>query len=267
MELFHRMFYLNSIFSINWPIILLINLRKNNGFIYRNLTRKRILEFRYKQRDKKMLIDISLPLTNDFPVWPGDPKINISTISSMDKGDTCNVSYMKMGVHAGTHIDAPHHFMNNNITVEKLSLDTLVGVVYVVEITEEPKVINNKVLQNSTIPKGIDRLIIKTENSKLWNLKHTTFNKNFVAIDKSGAEWIVKRGIKLVGVDYLSVAPFEDGIPTHQILLGAQVIIVEGLNLSAIDGGYYELFCLPLKIPGCDGSPARAVLKQLNNYP
>jgi arylformamidase len=210
-----------------------------------------------------MLIDISLPIKNDLPVWPGDPKIDISSISSMDNGDSCNVSYMKMGVHAGTHIDAPHHFMNNHKTIENLNLDLLVGTVYVAEIPGDSEVISDKVLEESSIPEGITRLIIKTKNSNYWKLDNSQFKKEFVAIDKKGAEWIVDKGIRLIGVDYLSVAPYSAGTPTHKVLLGAEVIIVEGLNLLMVEVGYYELICLPIKILGSDGSPARAILKTI----
>jgi len=210
-------------------------------------------------------IDISLSLSNDLPVWPGDPSIDLKKTMSMDNGDPCNVTHLNMGVHAGTHIDSPHHFLNNNITVEKMRMETLIGTVFVVEILENISIINSSVLENSNIPLGIDKLLIKTKNSLRWKTNDRVFHKKFIAIEKSGAEWIVERNIKLIGVDYLSVAPFNDGAPTHRVLLEKNVIVVEGLNLYDVTEGYYELICLPLKILGSDGAPARAVLKTIDN--
>ena len=212
-----------------------------------------------------MIYDISLPLKNDLPVWPGDPKVEVSSLQSMDDGDTCNVSYIKMGVHAGTHVDAPHHFLNNRITVDKLNLNVLVGEVYVAEISAETRSITRKDLENSNISKGVERLLLRTKNSDLWGQRNNLFDKNFIALEKTGAEWIVDQGIKLVGIDYLSIAPYNNAIPTHQVLLKARIIIIEGLNLSKIPQGYYELTCLPLNIAGSDGSPARAILKSIEN--
>ena len=212
-----------------------------------------------------MIYDISLPLKNDLPVWPGDPKVEVSSLQSMDDGDTCNVSYIKMGVHAGTHVDAPHHFLNNRITVDKLKLNVLVGEVYVAEISAETGSITRKDLENSNISKGVERLLLRTKNSDLWGQRNNLFDKNFIALEKTGAEWIVDQGIKLVGIDYLSIAPYNNAIPTHQVLLKARIIIIEGLNLSKIPQGYYELTCLPLNIAGSDGSPARAILKSIEN--
>ena len=210
-------------------------------------------------------IDITLPLSNDLPVWPGDPSINLKKTMSMDNGDPCNVTHMNMGVHAGTHIDAPHHFLNNNITVEKLRVETLIGTVFVVEIKENTPVVTSSTLGRLNIPSGIDKLLIKTKNSLIWKTNDKEFHKKFVAIDKSGAEWIVEKNIELIGVDYLSVAPFDDGTPTHRVLLENDVIVVEGLNLYDVTEGYYELICLPLKILGSDGAPARAVLRTIDS--
>lgn len=208
------------------------------------------------------IFDISLTISPKLPVWPGDPEIQIQKMSDMDKGDTCNVTHIAMGVHAGTHVDAPHHFLNDNRTVEDLDLSILTGQAFLIEFPEEVNEISYEILDGAFIPAGVERLLIKTRNSKIWDRGDEKFYEDFVAINNGGAEWLVKKGIKLVGIDYLSVAPFGDGVPTHRTLLNAGIIALEGLNLSGVSIGYYELFCLPLKLCGSDGAPARAILKK-----
>ena len=206
------------------------------------------------------IYDISLSISPDLPVWPGDPLIQLNQISKMDEGATCNVSHLSIGVHAGTHVDAPHHFLNNHLTVESLPLEILVGNCFVINIADEVDTISDDVLINSHIPPGVERLIIKTRNSKIWEKNSKVFHKDFVAINEKGAEYLVQIGIKLVGVDYLSVAPFGKGELTHRVLLGAGVIALEGLDLHEVDAGYYYLYCLPLKLMHSDGAPARTIL-------
>lgn len=208
------------------------------------------------------IYDISLTVSPRLPVWPGDPNIEIKQVAFMDKGDACNVSYLGMGVHAGTHVDAPHHFLNDGHTVEALDLEIMTGEVYVCQLGDEVKAIGSSELDKASIPDKVKRLLIKTNNSKIWERNDHSFEQRFTAILPDGAEWIVKRGIKLVGVDYLSVAPFGEGAITHRILLSAGIIAVEGLILSHVPEGYYELFCLPLKLLGSDGAPARVILRK-----
>lgn len=205
--------------------------------------------------------DVTLTLNNDLPVWPGDPKVSITQATFISKGDTCNISHFNSSVHAGTHVDAPYHFIEGAQTVEYLDINKLIGRVFVVKLDDEIKTISGDVLEAANIPVGIKRLMIKTSNSKLWADENNDFFHEFVAITKDGADWIVKRKILLVGVDYLSVAPFGEGVPTHRVLLKAGVIALEGLNLSKIEQGYYEMICLPLKLQGSDGSPARVILR------
>lgn len=208
------------------------------------------------------IFDISLTISPKLPVWPGDPAICLQRIGNMDDGDSCNITHISMSVHSGTHVDAPHHFLNDNRTVEDLDLEVLTGQAYLVEIPHKVNEISNEVLDNALIPRGVERLLIKTRNSEIWRNNEENFTENFVAINNDGAEWLVKNGIKLVGVDYLSVAPFGEGVPTHRTLLNAGIIALEGLDLSEVSGGYYELFCLPLKLAGSDGAPARVILKR-----
>jgi arylformamidase len=206
------------------------------------------------------IYDISLSISPDLPVWPGDPPIELETIASMELGRDANVSHLRTGVHIGTHVDAPHHFLNDGRTVEKLPLEVLIGPTRVVRVPDEVDVITAEVLQAADIPEGSARLLFRTRNSELWRTGEPLFQEDFVAIAADGAEWLVAHGARLVGVDYLSVAPFRESVPTHRILLSAGVVAVEGLDLHAVPPGEYALYCLPLKLVGSEGAPARAIL-------
>jgi len=210
------------------------------------------------------IYDVSLPISPALPVWPGDPAVVLEQTSSMDAGAHDNISRLACGVHTGTHVDAPHHFLNDHRTVETLALDVLVGPAQVVQIPGDVKVVNAEALEKAGLPAGIERLLLKTSNSQLWERGENTFYQDFVAISADGADWLVRYGIKLVGIDYLSVAPYHQSIPTHRALLTAGIIIVEGMDLSAIQPGRYELFCLPLKLVGSDGAPARVILQDFS---
>lgn len=204
--------------------------------------------------------DITLSISPTLPVWPGDPAIKLELLESMDQGAHANVSALSISAHTGTHVDAPHHFLNNGRTVETLRLDVLCGPALVIQVADSLDAITAEVLDNAGIPAGTERLLIRTRNSNLWRDGVRQFVEDFVAIPAGGAEWLVRQGIRLVGVDYLSVAPYERSEATHQILLKAGVIPIEGLDLHTIPPGEYELFCLPLKLEKADGAPARAVL-------
>ncbi len=204
--------------------------------------------------------DVTLPISAQMPVWPGDPPVVLEQVSSMDAGAHDNVSRLSCGVHTGTHVDAPHHFLNDGRTVESLSLDVLVGPASLVHISEDIQVVTADVLEAAAIPSGTERLLLKTRNSLLWQRGEKEFFTGFIGISADGADWLVQHRIKLIGIDYLSIAPYKQSIPTHRILLTADVIIVEGMDLSAITPGTYILYCLPLKLVGSDGSPARVIL-------
>jgi arylformamidase len=208
------------------------------------------------------IIDISLTISPDLPVWPGDPPVELERIESMDEGAHANVSRLSGGVHVGTHVDAPHHFLNDGRTVDGLPLDVLAGPCYVTQLPDGIEAITAKVLKSISLPSGATRILFGTSNSRLWSRGETEFQKDFVAVTEDGAEWLVERGIHLVGVDYLSVAPYGDSVPTHTILLQAGIVVVEGLDLSAVPRGFYDLYCLPLKLLDSDGAPARAILIQ-----
>jgi len=206
------------------------------------------------------IYDVTVSISPTLPVWPGDPAVVLEKVSSMDAGAHDNVSRLACSVHTGTHVDAPHHFLNDRRTVESLALDILVGPAQVIQIAEDVKLVSAEVLEKAGLPAGIERLLLKTSNSRLWERGENTFFKDFVGISADGADWLVRYGIKLVGIDYLSVAPYHQSIPTHRALLTAGIIIVEGMDLSAIPPGSYVLYCLPLKLVGSDGAPARVIL-------
>lgn len=203
--------------------------------------------------------DISLPISSDLPVWPGDPPFERKLIDSIARGGQTNTSFLAMSAHMGTHIDAPDHFLGNGRTIENLPLNILTGRVYVLHLPEAD-LITAAMLAQADIPPRTRRILFKTRNSELWKQKAKNFQTDFVALAPDAAEYLVEHGFKLVGIDYLSIAPYDNGRPTHQILLRAGIVIVEGLDLSAVSPGRYTLHCLPLKLVGSDGAPARAIL-------
>ncbi|WP_322791612.1 cyclase family protein [Bellilinea sp.] len=206
--------------------------------------------------------DISLTISPNLPTWPGDPKAVIERVSAISDGANANVSRMDMGVHTGTHVDAPLHFIDGSSAVEAMNLEVLIGPARVVQVADDVNVIDREVLEKLELPAGTTRVLFKTRNSKYWASQVRDFQTDFVGIDESGSKYLVEKGVRLVGVDYLSVAPYKQSRPTHQVLLGANMVIVEGVDLSAVQPGEYQLICLPLKIEGSDGAPARAVLIQ-----
>jgi arylformamidase len=225
-------------------------------FDYASLNARKAKEF------AMTIYDISLTISPSLPIWPGDPPLELEQFESMDKGGHNNITRMSSCVHIGTHVDAPRHFLNDGHTVEQLSLDVLTGPCYVVQLPDGIEAITAEVLERTELTSEMKRVLFGTRNSHLWAKGESEFQTDFVAITEDGAEWLVERGVKLVGVDYLSVAPYGDSIPTHTILLKAGVVLVEGLNLSKVMRGFYDLYCLPLKIAGSDGAPARAILVQ-----
>lgn len=206
------------------------------------------------------IIDISLPLQVGIPVWPGSMELSLRKVRDLNKGDESNVSELHCDVHTGTHIDAPLHFLKGGKSIDQLPLDILCGEAQVIDLTNT-NLITEKVLSSVNLPKGSKRLLLNTSNSDLWN--QGLFSQNYVALSECAARWLVDNGFRLIGIDYLSIAPFNNTRPVHEILLGSDVIIVEGLNLSAVQPGSYQLFCLPLKLMGSDGAPARAILRSV----
>ncbi len=206
------------------------------------------------------IFDVSLPITSSLPVWPGDPRVVLWRTMSLESGDLANVSHMSCCVHAGTHIDAPCHFIEGGAAVDEIPLKILVGPAYLGSLPDV-KEISPSDLEELRLPKDTERLLLRTRNSKLWAEGATEFTPDYVALTPESANWVVEKGIKLLGVDYLSVQRFHDAEPTtHRTLLGAGVVIVEGLNLFEVTPGLYQLVCLPLKLVGSDGAPARVLL-------
>jgi len=210
----------------------------------------------------RRIFDITLTVTPDLPVWPGDPPVVLERAVKMEEGADANISTMRMGVHTGTHVDAPYHFIAHGDAVEQLPLEVLIGPVVVVEVPQDADQIDRKVLDQLSISPGTERVLFKTRNSHLWVDHQTGFQENYVALMPDAAEWLVQAGVRLVGIDYLSVAPYADPVPTHRILLGGRVVALEGLDLRRVDPGKYLLCCLPMKLGGSDGAPARVVLME-----
>jgi arylformamidase len=204
--------------------------------------------------------DITLTISPSMVVWPGDAPVMVEKVTSMDDGAHNNLTAIAMSAHTGTHVDAPHHFLNDHRTVESLSLEVMTGVCLVVDLTAISGHITAKVLEKAGIPAGTERVLFKTKNSALWAKGNKKFHNAFVAISEDGAKWLVEHNVKLVGVDYLSVAPYKESIPTHTVLLKAGIVALEGVDLSAVNPGEYTLYCLPLKLLGSDGAPARVIL-------
>ena len=210
----------------------------------------------------KKYIDVTLTITNEMATWPGDPNVLLERVSKIEEGANANVSRIVMGVHTGTHVDAPVHFIPGAGTIEDLTLDSLIGMVQVVRVPDSVDVITADVIEGLPIQTGIERLLFKTRNSRIWEQSLEGFQTDFVGISEDGAEYLVNLGVKLVGIDYLSIAPYKNSRPTHRVLLNAGVVALEGVNLSNVQSGDYELICLPMKLGGSDGAPARVILVQ-----
>ena len=208
---------------------------------------------------KNSWIDISVPLCNTMHGWPGNPPTFVTMHAGTAKGDVCNVSAIAFSSHTGTHMDAPLHFLHGAKTMDDLPWDAVIGEARVVEIKDK-KAIKPAELKKLKLQKG-ERILFKTPNSaKSW--KKGEFDKDFVYISKEAAQYIVDCGVQTVGIDYLSVGGFyKDGIETHHILLGAEVWIIEGLDLSKIKPGNYDLICLPIKFQNGDGAPSRCLIR------
>jgi arylformamidase len=206
--------------------------------------------------------DISVLVHNGIPTWPGDPKFSMSLASSIAKGGVVNLTRLDMGAHTGTHMDAPFHFYRDGSGIDELPLDALIGKCRVFDLTGITSHISAATLETCDL-KGVTRALFKTRNSQHWANNDSEFDKNFLALTDDAATYLVHHGVKLVGVDYLSVEAYgSKAHPVHDTLLGADVVVIEGLNLSDVSAGDYELIALPMKLKGADGAPARVVLRQ-----
>jgi arylformamidase len=206
-------------------------------------------------------IDISVPLRSGLVTWPGDPEVHIARVFDLEKGDAANVSKLDMGAHTGTHIDAPLHFLRSGKSLDDMPLNAVIGPARVIEIND-PESIKPEALMPHAIAKN-ERILFKTKNSQRhW--MNQPFIEDFVYISTAAGRFLVDCGVQTVGIDYLSVAGYnKNEAELHRLLLGAGVWIIEGLNLSQVQAGRYELICLPIRITNSDGAPARALLQAL----
>lgn len=203
------------------------------------------------------LHDVSIPIHPGMIIYRKNPGVELERALTIDGGDGANVSRLSMGVHSGTHIDGSLHFFNDGSGVDALPLEAMLGPCEVVELSDVGEAIDRATLEAAAIPPGIERLILKTPNSELWNLDE--FTHDFVRLDGSGASFVLERGIKLVAIDYLSIGDHD----AHVELLGNGVVALEGLDLREISPGPYELICLPILLTDTDGAPARVLLRDI----
>lgn len=206
------------------------------------------------------IYDVTVPIRANMPIYEGDPAVKIEAASSLSKGDSANVSFLHLGAHTGTHVDAPAHFIEGAAKIDSLPLEILIGPARVIHVPEDRTEIDTEFLSNCDL-QNVQRIIFHTRNSSFWN---EGFRKDFTHLLPEAAEMLVARGVKLVGTDYLSIEKFHSGHHrTHLALLSHGVVIVEGLNLAQVPAGDYELICLPLKIAdgAGDGAPARVILR------
>ncbi len=202
-----------------------------------------------------------MPLQHGIPTWPGSEGLKIWQTRRMEKGDPVNVSRVDCGVHVGTHVDAPRHFLKDGETIDSFALEVLIGpalVIYLPEVT----LVTPRELKQAGIPQATERLLLRTRNSERWAAGCRDFCEDFTAISVAAAQWLVERRIRLVGIDYLSIQPYRDHPGVHETLMRHRMAILEGLELSRVPAGSYELLCLPLMLVGAEGAPARAVLRR-----
>lgn len=201
------------------------------------------------------IFDVSVPIRDGMLHYAGNPPVHVTRVQSITAGDPANVSELDMGAHSGTHVDAPSHFLEGGAGAETLPLEILIGPAEVVDADAATTALDLMTVRNLELPpQGTERVLFKTRNSQLWD--RDEFTRDFVRLDEEAAAYMVERGARLLGIDYLSIGD----AAAHRVLLSAGVVCIEGLDLREIEPGSYELVCLPLKLAGSDGAPARAVL-------
>jgi arylformamidase len=205
------------------------------------------------------LIDVTVPIRDGMPVYDRNPGVHLERASSIADGDTVNISRLDLGVHTGTHVDAPLHFIEGGEGAEAIDPAILIGEAHVVDATALNEDIDAEALATLDLPPRAERLIFKTPNSGLWN--RDSFTRDFIRFVESGARRLVEAGVRLVAIDYLSIG--DEG--AHRVFLGNGVVPLEGLDLRDVEPGPYRLYCLPLKIVGSDGAPARVLLEPLSS--
>jgi arylformamidase len=199
-------------------------------------------------------IDVTVTVREGMPIYEGDPGIAVELAKSIERGDAANVSRLEMGAHTGTHVDAPCHFIPDGAGADALELDRFIGPCLVADAGTAADSLDRAAIESLGLPPGTERVLLKTRNSELW--ERDWFAADFIRLSGGGAEALIGLGVRLIGIDYLSI-----GDPAaHLRLLGSSIGVIEGLDLRTVEPGRYLLVCLPLKIAGCDGSPARALL-------
>jgi arylformamidase len=207
-----------------------------------------------------MIYDVTVPISNTMQVWPGDPAVQLTAKSHLarDKSHTVRLTAIEMGSHTGTHIDAPFHMIEGGRRLNEIPLDALTGKVTVFGVPGV-RALRREDLESLNWSSNPERVLFKTENSNHW--QDGKFYEDFVYLDPGGAEFLVERGVRLVGIDYLSIDKFQsESHPSHFVLLSRNIVILEGLNLSAVPAGEYTLTALPLNLQGADGAPTRVIL-------
>lgn len=209
------------------------------------------------------LYDVTVPISENVPIYEGDPRASIRTESAMARGEAANVTSLCFGAHTGTHVDAPNHFIDGTRRVEELALEKMIGPCRVVEIAGGVMAIEPSHLPDLS---GVARILFKTRNSEFWNSPEYGFRTDFTFITPEAARVLADANVQLVGIDYLSVEKFgSTDFATHKILLEKETVLLEGVDLREVPAGDYELICLPLKYIGStgDGAPARTILREL----
>jgi arylformamidase len=206
------------------------------------------------------IYDVSMTISPQMVIWPGDTPLEINLTTDMKAGSHHNLSGLRLSAHTGTHVDAPLHFIDDGAAIETLDLDMLIGPALLLHLPDEVTRITAAILELLKIPPGLERLLLRTRNSSRRIYEQREFQEDFVGLAPDGAEWLVTRGVRLIGLDYLSVAEYKNSQAVHLPLLAAGVILLEGLTLADIPPGLYQLICLPLKLKGVEGAPARVVL-------
>ena len=208
------------------------------------------------------MIDVTLGIAPDMLVWPGNPGVEVEPNQRIANGDEANVSELRIGTHTGTHVDPPAHFVEGAPAIDRVPLEALIGPATISDLRRVERPIGRADLDGLGLPEGVERLLLRTDNSDLWRRpRPIEFPGDYACLSPEGATWIVEQGIRLIGVDFLSVERRgSPGHPVHHALLENGVVIVEGLDLGEVEPGEYDLVCLPLRILDGDGGPARAVL-------
>lgn len=212
------------------------------------------------------LHDVTRSISETLPVWPGDPNVTMADHLRTANGDACNVTRLGLTSHTGTHVDAPWHFVDQGKRLDEIPVERWVGDAFVVRIPDGVTRVEPADLETAGIPAGTERVIFRTSNCNRWGDADVPFFTDYVALSPDAARWVVDHGIKLVGIDALSIESFDDAAHgCHLTLLGNDVIIIEGLDLRKIDPGPCQLICLPLKLDRCDGAPARVLIAREGN--